>query len=224
VRPALRSPTASQGSRWVVCRLRLPAPLPAHLTPASTVVLPIHPEWLSERLNTAAADGAGRRHAKNAAAPINQSREAHHSPEGAMRQGPEVRASRNADPRASAPGFLRASELGVSAMPTCIFAAHAGPSGAKLGGVTKANFFMGLRPPRPAIPSFPWIGAQRRAVPHSPRPSGSVHAAGMGSPAVSRGRLRRPHLASTCWQNRPPARTAAEDIRQVLQSRSEGDR
>jgi hypothetical protein len=30
---------------------------------------------------------------------------------------------------------LRASELGVSAMPTCIFAAHAGPSGAKLGGV-----------------------------------------------------------------------------------------
>jgi hypothetical protein len=34
-----------------------------------------------------------------------------------------------------APQHLRASELGVSAMPTCIFAAHAGPSGAKLGGV-----------------------------------------------------------------------------------------
>ena len=38
------------------------------------------------------------------------------------------------------PGFLRASELGVSAMPTCIFAGRTGPSGAKLGGVTKASF------------------------------------------------------------------------------------
>jgi hypothetical protein len=28
-------------------------------------------------------------------------------------------------------------------MPTCIFAAHAGPSGMKLGGVTKANFLAG---------------------------------------------------------------------------------
>jgi hypothetical protein len=49
------------------------------------------------------------------------------------------------------PGFLRASELGVSAMPTCIFAAHAGPSEAKLGGVTKASFLVGLRPPRTPI-------------------------------------------------------------------------
>jgi hypothetical protein len=49
-------------------------------------------------------------------------------------------------------GSLRASELGVSAMPTCIFAAHAGPSGAKLDGVTKATFFVGLRPPLTADP------------------------------------------------------------------------
>ena len=27
-------------------------------------------------------------------------------------------------------------------MPTCIFAAHAGPSGAKLGGVTKAHLLV----------------------------------------------------------------------------------
>jgi hypothetical protein len=32
-------------------------------------------------------------------------------------------------------------------MPNCIFAAHAGPSGAKLGGVTKPNLFVGARPP-----------------------------------------------------------------------------
>jgi hypothetical protein len=44
-------------------------------------------------------------------------------------------------------------------MPTCIFAAHAGPSGAKLGGVRYRDFLVGLRSPRPLAPSLPWIGA-----------------------------------------------------------------
>jgi hypothetical protein len=38
-------------------------------------------------------------------------------------------------------------------MPTSVSAGGSGPAGAKLGGVTKANFFMGLRPPRPATSS-----------------------------------------------------------------------
>jgi len=38
-------------------------------------------------------------------------------------------------------------------MPTCIFAAHAGPSGTKFGGVAKATSSWGLRPTRPLAPS-----------------------------------------------------------------------
>jgi hypothetical protein len=44
----------------------------------------VHGEWRSGRHLIAAEGGADRRSAKNAAAPINQSREAHHSPRGAM--------------------------------------------------------------------------------------------------------------------------------------------
>ena len=38
-----------------------------------------HPTWRCARHLNAAGGGAGRRSAKNAAAPMNQSREAHHS-------------------------------------------------------------------------------------------------------------------------------------------------
>jgi len=53
---------------------------------------------------------------------------------------------------------LRASNQRLTAMPTRVSAGGSGPAGAKLCGVTKANFFMGLRPPRSATLSLPWIG------------------------------------------------------------------
>jgi hypothetical protein len=42
-------------------------------------------------------------------------------------------------------------------MPTCIFAAHAGPSGAKLGGVRKVDFLVGLRSLGLLAPSLPFV-------------------------------------------------------------------
>jgi hypothetical protein len=53
-------------------------------------------------------------------------------------------------------------------MPTCIFAAHAGPSGAKLGGVTKANYSRGFGRPdcRPHL--YQRSTAERRAIQHFP--------------------------------------------------------
>ena len=54
------------------------------------LVMPYHPGWPPGQVGIAAAGGADRRSAKNAAAPMDQSREAHHaarplhSPEGAM--------------------------------------------------------------------------------------------------------------------------------------------
>jgi hypothetical protein len=42
-------------------------------------------------------------------------------------------------------------------MLTRIFAAHAGPSGAKLGGVRYADFLVGLRSPGPLAPPLPFV-------------------------------------------------------------------
>jgi hypothetical protein len=68
---------------------------------------------------------------------------------------------RRLPPLRSAPaGFLRASELGVSAMRTCVFAGHAGPLGAKLGGVTKASFLVRAPAALPPTPSRSGIDSQ----------------------------------------------------------------
>jgi hypothetical protein len=74
-------------------------------------------------------------------------------------------------------------------MRTCIFAAHTGPSGAKLGGVTKANSLLGSSAAPTADP-IPTLDRRRSAVliaPSQVAPLRKYRSYGLSSPSVSPG-------------------------------------